>query len=92
MRGKKMKKTYRRKVQKVIDGDTFKVRNKVNNSQYVRVAGLNCPEKGQPGYYSAKQKLARRIQGKTVTVKPKAGSYGRTVADVIYKRRRLKGC
>lgn len=87
-----MRGSYRRKVEKVIDGDTFKVRNKVNNSQYVRVAGLRCPEKGQPGYHSAKQNLARQIQGKTVTVKPKARSYGRTVADVIYKRRRLKGC
>ncbi len=86
-----MKKVYRRKVQKVIDGDTFKIRNKVNNSQYVRVTGLNCPEKGQPGYLSAKQKLARQIQGKTVTVKPKARSYGRVVADVIYKRKRLQG-
>ena len=87
-----MRRSYRRKVQKVIDGDTFKVRNKVNNSQYVRVAGLCCPEKGQPGYHSAKQKLARQIQGKIVTVKPKARSYGRIVSDVIYKRRYLGRC
>ena len=85
-----MKRFYRRKVQKVIDGDTFKIRNKVNNSQYVRVTGLHCPEKGQPGYYSAKQRLARQIQGKTVTVIPRARSYGRVVADVIYKRKRLQ--
>ncbi len=86
-----MKKSYRRKVQKVVDGDTFKIRNKVNNSQYVRITGLNCPEKGQFGYSSAKQKLTRNIQGKTVTIKPKARSYGRVVADVIYKRKRLQG-
>ena len=86
-----MKKSYRRKVQKVIDGDTFKIRNSVNRSQYVRIAGLNCPEKGQWGYSSAKQKLARNIQGKTVTIKPKARSYDRVVADVIYKRKRLRG-
>lgn len=86
-----MRKSYRRKVQRVIDGDTFKVRNKINNSQYVRITGLNCPEKGQKGYTFAKQKLTRQIQGKTVTVKPKGRSYGRVVADVIHKRKRLRG-
>lgn len=85
-------KSYRRKVQKIIDGDTFKVRNNVRGSQYIRITGTNCPEKGQHGYHSAKQKLNRQINGKTVTIKPKAKSYGRTVADVIYKRRRLKIC
>lgn len=86
-----MKKSYRRRVQKIIDGDTFKIRKKVNNSQYIRITGLNCPEKGQRGYSSAKQKLIRQIQGKTVTVKPKAKSYGRVVADVIHKRKRIRG-
>jgi len=78
----------RRKVQKIIDGDTFKVRRKVRGSQYIRVSGLDAPEKGQFGYGKAKQKLSR-IKGKTVTVKPRGRSYGRTVADVIYKRKRL---
>lgn len=85
-----MKKSYRRKVQKVIDGDTFKVRTRVNGSQYIRVSGLNAPEKGQRGYASAKRKLSK-IEGETVTVLPKAKSYGRTVADVIHKRRRIRG-
>lgn len=84
-----MKKTYRRKVQEVVDGDTIKVRNSVNGSQYIRIAGLNAPEKGQRGYDSAKKKLSK-IKGKTVTVQPKAKSYGRTVADVTYKRKRIK--
>lgn len=84
-------KSYRRKVQKIIDGDTFKVRNRVGGSQYIRISGLNCPERGQRGYQNAKNNLERRIKGETVTVKPKAKSYGRTVADVIYKRRRLTG-
>ncbi len=84
-------KSYRRKVQKIIDGDTFKIRNRVSGSQYIRITGLNCPEKGQRGYQNAKNNLAKKIKGKTVTVKPKAKSYGRTVADVIYKRKRLRG-
>ncbi|MCH7649378.1 MAG: hypothetical protein IIA83_12345 [Thaumarchaeota archaeon] len=82
------KKSVRRKVQSVIDGDTFKVRNRVGGSQYIRVAGLNAPEKGQRGYASAKQNLSK-LKGKTVTLRPKAKSYGRIVADVIYKRKRI---
>ena len=40
------KKSVRRKVQSIIDGDTIKVRRKVRGSQYIRIAGLNAPEKG----------------------------------------------
>lgn len=83
------RKSVRRKVQSIVDGDTFKVRNRVSGSQYIRVSGLNAPEKGERGYASAKKDLSR-IKGKTVTLRPKAKSYGRTVADVIYKRRRIK--
>jgi len=83
------KKSVRRKVQSIIDGDTFKVRNRVNGSQYIRISGLNAPEKGQRGYVSAKQNLSK-IKGKTVTLRPKAKSYGRTVADVVYKRKRIR--
>ncbi len=84
-------KTYRRKVQRIIDGDTFKVRNRVNDSQFIRIAGLNCPDRGQRGYQGAKQRLSARIGGRTVTIRPKGRSYGRTVADVVYKRKRLRG-
>ena len=84
-----MPKSVRRKVQRIVDGDTFKVSHRVRGSQYIRVAGVNAPEKGQRGYASAKQNLSR-LKGKTVTLRPKAKSYGRTVADVIYKRRRIR--
>ena len=84
--------SYRRKVQRVVDGDTYKVRNNVRGSQYIRISGMNCPEKGQRGYQTAKNNLARKIQGKNVTIRPKAKSYGRTVADVVHNRRRLRGC
>ena len=83
------KKSVRRKVQSIVDGDTFKVRNRVGGSQYIRVSGLNAPEKGERGYASAKKNLSK-IKGKTVTLRPKAKSYGRTVADVIYKRKRIR--
>ncbi len=85
----KKRKSVRRKVQEVIDGDTFRVRNKVNNSQFIRIAGLNAPEKGQRGYASAKKKLSK-LKGKVVTLRPVGTSYGRTVAEVIYKRKKIR--
>lgn len=89
MAKKPVKKSVRRKVQKVIDGDTFTVKKKVAGSQYIRVAGVNAPEKGQKGHKKATDSLKRKIQGKTVTLRPKAKSYGRTVAEVIHKRKTL---
>ena len=83
------KKTVRRKVQEIIDGDTFRVRNRVEGSQYIRIADLDAPEKGEKGYAEAKRRLSR-LKGKTVTIKPKGKSYSRTVADVIYKRKKIK--
>ena len=83
------KKSFRRKIQKVIDGDTLKVSRRILGSQYIRVAGTNAPEKRQVGYMAAKRKLSR-LRGKTVTIKSKGRSYGRIVADVIYRRRLVK--
>ncbi len=83
------KKSVRRKVQEVIDGDTFKVRNRVEGSQYIRIAGVDAPEKGQKGYAEAKKKL-KKLEGETVTIKPKGKSYDRTVAVVIHKRKKIK--
>ncbi len=84
-------KNYRRKVQKVIDGDTFIVRNRVAGSKHIRIAGVNCPEKGQRGYGTAKSKLAK-LTGKTVSIKPVGKSYGRTVAKVTHNRRQVRPC
>ncbi len=81
--------SVRRKVQRVVDGDTFKVRKRVSGSQYIRIAQINAPERGQRGYYAAKKNLSKLV-GKTVTIRPKAKSYRRTVADVIYKRKKLR--
>lgn len=81
--------TVRRKVQEIIDGDTFRVRNRVEGSQFIRIANVNAPEKGQKGYSEAKKKL-NKIKGETVTIRPKGKSYSRVVADVIYKRKKIK--
>ena len=82
-------KSTRRKVQKIIDGDTFTVRRNVGGSQFIRIAGLNAPEMGQRGYMPAKRKL-QKLKGETVTLRPVGKSYGRTVAEVIHKRKRIR--
>ncbi|MFH1802270.1 MAG: hypothetical protein ABH864_02340 [archaeon] len=79
----------RRRISNVIDGDTFVVGTKVNGSNYIRIAGRDSPEKGEPGYATAKREL-ERLKGKTVTLQPVAGSYGRTVAKVRHNRKLIR--
>jgi micrococcal nuclease len=79
----------RRKVKKIIDGDTFEVYRKVGNTNRVRIAGYNAPEKNQYGGSQATNKLRGLIGGKTVTINPKGMSYNRVVADVSVNRKNL---
>ena len=82
--------TIRRKVKKVIDGDTFQTYTKVRGSNYIRIAGKNAPEKHQFGGKQSTQKLKKQIQGKVVTLKPVGRSYSRVVAKVRHKRRLVR--
>ncbi|MCH8945355.1 MAG: hypothetical protein IIA85_00335 [Nanoarchaeota archaeon] len=82
--------TIRRKVKRVVDGDTFQTHTKINGSSYVRIAGKNSPEKHQFGGNQATQKLKKQIQGKVVTLQPVGRSYGRVVAKVRHKRKLLR--
>jgi len=86
----KRRRETKRTVDKVVDGDTFKVRQRVNGSQYVRIAGVNAPEKGEPGYHAAKRALEDKIEGRQVTIRPVSQSYGRTVAEVPFVRRKKR--
>ena len=73
------------RVTKVIDGDTFMTGSRQNP---VRLAGVDTPEKREPGYQKAKQALADLIQGETVTIDTKArDTYRRSVANVKVKGR-----
>lgn len=81
--------TIRRKIKNIVDGDTFKTYRKVRGTNYVRIARTNAPERGQRGYGPAKARLQRFV-GKTVTLVPQGRSYNRVVADVRYKRRRVR--
>ena len=76
----------KRKVLKVIDGDTFVVRRRIGDTRVVRLAGVNAPEKYQYGGQSATNKLRGLIEGKTVTIQPVGRSYGRVVAGVRVNR------
>jgi len=77
----------RRKVKRVIDGDTFEVHRRIGSSRRVRLAGVNAPERGTRGGRRATNRLRGMIGGQTVTLKPVGRSYGRTVAQVRYRRR-----
>jgi endonuclease YncB( thermonuclease family) len=79
----------RRKVKKVLDGDTFQTHRKVNGSNIVRLANYNAPEKNQHGGKRATNRLRGLIGGKSVTIDPRGKSYGRTVADVFLGRRKI---
>ncbi len=82
--------TIRRKIKKIIDGDTFETVRKLKGTNFIRIRGKNAPEKGQKGYAISKKKLSR-LSGKVVTLVPKArDKYGRIVAEVRYKRKKVR--
>jgi len=80
-------------VKEVQDGDTFVT----ESGEEIRIAGVDTPEKGQPGAGKARKYLKKLIEGKKVKVLPKAkDKYKRTVA-LVYDprgksiRKKIKG-
>ena len=72
-------------VKKVIDGDTFTTKQRKNP---VRLANVDTPEKGQPGFQSAKKALETLIKDKEVLIETVArDKYSRSVAKVKIKTR-----
>jgi len=70
----------REHVSRIIDGDTFATKSRKNP---VRLANVDAPEKGQPGFMKAKKQLANLIQGEVVVVNTVTrDKYGRSVAKV----------
>lgn len=64
---------------RVIDGDTIHV-----DGERVRIFGLDCPEKRDPGGPLAKRTLILMLEGKTIMLKRRElDRYGRTVAKVF---------
>jgi len=71
------------KVVGVTDGDTIKVL-KDGKQVKIRLASIDCPEKGQPYSQVAKKFTASMVAGKVVKVWPTdTDRYGRTVAFVF---------
>ncbi len=74
--------TIHRKVKRVIDGDTFEVFRPIRGTRFVRLAGVNAPEKFQRGGIKATNRLKKLIEGKTITLIPRGKSHVRAVRDV----------
>lgn len=72
------------KVTRVIDGDTFET---ASRKKPVRLADVDAPERGQPGFVKAQELLGRLVEGEVVRIKTVGrDKYGRAVAKV-YKGR-----
>ena len=75
------------KVIKVYDGDTITVLDELDGGKFrIRLAGINAPEKGQPGDKEATAFLTRRLLGERVSVRYKAiDIYRRPIGTVWHK-------
>lgn len=65
----------------VVDGDTIKL-----NNQYIRLIGINAPEKGQYYFEEAKNRLEELIKGKSIKLekdKEDKDSFGRLLRYVF---------
>ncbi len=72
------------KVTKIIDGDTFETSRR---KKPVRLANVDAPEKGQPGYAAAKKALGDLLKDQEVRIDTVArDKYGRAVAKVYIGR------
>jgi endonuclease YncB( thermonuclease family) len=66
-------------VEAVLDGGTFRL----NTGETVKLAEVDAPEAGSPGYAQAFEKLKQLIESKVVIYDQRTvDSYGRVVADV----------
>jgi len=66
------------KVKEAIDGDTVKL----PYNKFVRLSGVNAPEKNKKGGAAAKHELERLVENKTISYTEDAISYGRVVGTV----------
>jgi len=82
--------SVRRKVKRVIDGDTFRLYRPIQGSNSIRIAGLNAPELNTAAGRRAKNSLIGKIGGETVTIKPVGRSYNRIVGKVFHNRKQMR--
>lgn len=78
------------KVIKVKDGDTIVILDSLNVQHTIRVADIDCPERGQPFSTKARQFVSDEVFGATVEVIEKdTDKYGRIIGYVIYDDKNL---
>lgn len=78
------------KVVKVKDGDTVVILDDSNTQFTIRVADIDCPERGQPYSKVAKDFVIKEIAGKKVKILEKnKDRYGRIVGFVLYNDKDL---
>tara|TARA_R110000868_G_scaffold410679_2_gene699706 strand:- start:981 stop:1442 length:462 start_codon:yes stop_codon:yes gene_type:complete len=72
------------------DGDTMVILDSLKVQHTIRVADIDCPEKGQPFSEKAKDFVSDQVFGKFVTIKPKSiDHYGRVIGFVLYDDKNL---
>ncbi len=72
------------RVTRVLHGDTLKIQKPSGRIVRVVLAGVDCPERGQPYRKEARKLAIRLAQGKQVTVKAQGRNrYGHIVAVVV---------
>ena len=87
----------RRKVARVLDGDTIELARKIQGTNKIRLANVDCPELGSRSGAKARNVLRGLVGGRQVIIEPIGRSYDRVVANVkighmsVNKRMREKG-
>ena len=72
------------RVVRIVDGDTLVLLDATNAQHKIRLAGIDCPEKGQPWGTRAKQALSDYVFDRQVTVEwSKLDRYKRIVGKVL---------
>lgn len=78
------------RVIKVKDGDTIVILDTENVQHIIRVANIDCPERGQPFSNVAKTFVSEEIYGDIVIVESiKVDKYNRVVGNVFYQNKSL---
>lgn len=77
-------------VVRVKDGDTIVILDDKEQMHTIRIAYVDCPEKGQPFSKAAKDFVSAEIFGKSVFVQYiDTDRYGRTIGNVLYDSKTL---
>jgi micrococcal nuclease len=80
---------YKAKVLNVVDGDTIDVSVdlglQIHTLQRIRLYGIDTPERGQPGFLEASDRLKYLILDKNVIIKTyKVSKYGQYLGEIMF--------